>query len=321
MVFTNQKINQPVIDASPSNITNCPIHLLHNEIDKNKWDKCIESSKNGMVYACSWYLDVVCPNWEALVIGDYETVMPLPVRTKFGVKYLIRPYFTQQLGIFSTNYINTHYLNIFYNYVEKNFCYCSFHLNYANRQELNNTSDMGLTFTLNLNKTYSELNSNYNNNTKRNIKKALKNDIDIFQSLDPEFLFDLYRKHGKYNDGSRFRNVFKNLIKELINRRIALISYAKVSGNIESAVLWVTYKNRVIYLVACNSEIAYQMNLNFLLIDLFVKSNAEKDIIIDFEGSKILGLARFYESFGGKPEYFPYWHFNNMPFPFKFLKK
>ena len=50
-------------------------HLRHNEINYSLWDKCITNAKNSLVYASTWYLDVVSPDWEALVAGNYEYIM------------------------------------------------------------------------------------------------------------------------------------------------------------------------------------------------------------------------------------------------------
>src|SRR5688572_30496222 len=75
-------------------------YLKHNEIDKKKWDRCIDGSINTLIYAYSWYLDIVSPHWEALVEDDYESVMPLTGNKKYGIHYLYPPYFAQQLGIF-----------------------------------------------------------------------------------------------------------------------------------------------------------------------------------------------------------------------------
>ena len=59
----------------------------HKEIDFKKWDNCIESAINRNIYATTWYLDLVCKNWDALILNDYEAVMPLPWNKKWGVKY------------------------------------------------------------------------------------------------------------------------------------------------------------------------------------------------------------------------------------------
>ena len=60
-------------------------HLTHNMIDKRRWDDCIAKSFNGSVYAWSWYLDIVHPNWEALIENDYERVMPLTFHICFSL--------------------------------------------------------------------------------------------------------------------------------------------------------------------------------------------------------------------------------------------
>ena len=60
------------------------LKLLHkSHVDKVKWDNCIQSSINRNIYACSWYLDIVCQNWTCLVYGDYELVFPIVFKDFF----------------------------------------------------------------------------------------------------------------------------------------------------------------------------------------------------------------------------------------------
>jgi hypothetical protein len=42
----------------------------------------------------------VAQSWDALIWGDYEFVMPLTPKRKWGITYLYQPTFCQQLGIF-----------------------------------------------------------------------------------------------------------------------------------------------------------------------------------------------------------------------------
>ncbi|MDR1631378.1 MAG: hypothetical protein LBR97_00560, partial [Dysgonamonadaceae bacterium] len=67
--------------------------LKHEEIDFQAYNRCIESSSFGAVYAMSWYLDAVSPFWELLMAENYRYVMPLPVKRKFRIKYLMQPLF------------------------------------------------------------------------------------------------------------------------------------------------------------------------------------------------------------------------------------
>ena len=75
-------------------------YLTYQQINKSKWDDCINKSINKLIYAESFYLDTITENWDAIVLNDYEAVMPLIWKKKFGIKYLYQPAFLQQAGIF-----------------------------------------------------------------------------------------------------------------------------------------------------------------------------------------------------------------------------
>ena len=79
-------------------------YLTNEQIDKSRWDDCVAHAVNGNVYAFSWYLDIVHPEWEALVEmidGNYVTIMPITKKKKYLINYLCQPFFVQQLGVFS----------------------------------------------------------------------------------------------------------------------------------------------------------------------------------------------------------------------------
>ena len=42
-------------------------------------------------------------HWDALVMNDYEAVMPLPHRKKLSIHYLYQPFLTPVLGVFGKN--------------------------------------------------------------------------------------------------------------------------------------------------------------------------------------------------------------------------
>src|SRR6056297_1897646 len=92
-------------------------YYLHKNIDKQKWDNCIQHAHNELIYAYSWYLDIVSPHWDALIQGDYEMVMPLPKKRKYRITYLIQPLFTQQLGIFYKKPLTSKEIQPFFDYI------------------------------------------------------------------------------------------------------------------------------------------------------------------------------------------------------------
>jgi hypothetical protein len=59
----------------------------------------------------------------------------------------------------------------------------------------------------------------------------------------------------------------------------------------------------------------------FLLIDDFIRQNAESNLILDFEGSNIQGIARFYAGFGAEPQTYLSVRINRLPWLLRILKK
>jgi hypothetical protein len=108
-------------------------YIRHREIDKLKWDACIQRSVNGIIYGYSWYLDIVAEGWEALVEENYESVMPLICRKKFGIRYLFQPFFTQQLGVFSSNKFTEEKIKEFISAIPQKFSFFEINLNTFNK--------------------------------------------------------------------------------------------------------------------------------------------------------------------------------------------
>ncbi len=87
-------------------------YIKHKDIDKPRWNESLEKCINAHVYAYTWYLDTVSPNWDALVWGDYEMLFPLTHKTKYGIRYLCQPLFIRYFDIYATDKLpeHTHYL-------------------------------------------------------------------------------------------------------------------------------------------------------------------------------------------------------------------
>ena len=88
-------------------------YVKRESIDTAKWDRCIDNSRNGLIYAYALYLDHMARNWDALILNDYEAVMPLTWNKKWGIKYLYQPPLTPQLGIFSATNISEKLVDAF----------------------------------------------------------------------------------------------------------------------------------------------------------------------------------------------------------------
>lgn len=77
------------------------IWLRSSEIHRAGWDECVRSAFNGSIYGYSWYLDSVCWEWEGLVAGDYEMVLPLPIHKVGGIRIVANPLLLPFVSIYS----------------------------------------------------------------------------------------------------------------------------------------------------------------------------------------------------------------------------
>ena len=79
--------------------------LKKRDIDTEKWNACIASSDNPLIYGLIAYLDIVAKDWQGLVWEDnnkYVAVFPLPIRVRYGLKYVYPPFFGNPDGTDST---------------------------------------------------------------------------------------------------------------------------------------------------------------------------------------------------------------------------
>lgn len=107
-------------------------YLKSNEIDVVQWDKKIHKSVNASVFAYSWYLDIVCSNWDALVDESLDTLMPLPYVERGGRRFLIQPPLTYHLGIYSSDILQRKLSDLFVQQAATRFEYAKLVLNKYN---------------------------------------------------------------------------------------------------------------------------------------------------------------------------------------------
>ncbi len=282
----------------------------HYEIDKQKWDQTIQSSDSPLVYAMSWYLDIVSPNWSAIISSDYQYVMPICIKLKFGcIPIITHPILCQQLGVFSTENkkiskekIKQFIKQIPFYFVKKNIQFnhlCEKIESFSERQN----------FILNCNKTIQELEKNYSSQIKRNIKKAVKNHLS-FDEYKVEFAIEdfLNWKANQVNLTKSITHQFTSILKQLNHQQKLLSYYVKDSqGNVHASCILIQFKNTLTLASLSSSPEGFKTGASSLLLHRIIQQNSSKSVTFDFEGSSLSSLARFYKGFGAtKQTYYLY---------------
>ncbi len=296
----------------------------HDEIDFAKWDATIDASANGMVYAKSWFLNIVSPGWQSLIEDDYKTVFPLTARRKFGMRYLHQPFFTQQLGVFSATELTAGKIEEFLDAIPASFRLIEIQLNHANKISGTNFKiTERLTHHLELNGTYDEIQKKYSDNLKRNKKRAQQQALTVTKDFETRQLVDLFKTNrGKEVETLKDKDyiVFEKLIEEGNKRNLIIKVGVTIDNVLEAGAFFIRSNHEYIFLFSATSDKAKESGAMTFIIDHFIQSHAGETMQLDFEGSMDPGLARFYKSFGSKEIVYLQIRKNNLPLPVRWMK-
>lgn len=267
------------------------------QIDTSKWNYCVKNSVNSLVYAYSWYLDIVADNWSAIINEDYSCVMPIIWRKKFFFKYTYRAFLVQQLGVFYLNNVHPDYKNFINILFKKNFI-IDYNFNSFNNISFKETSK-NTNFELNLNKPYEKLYSNFSKKHKSTIIKAKNNKLSISKDITIDAFIDFKKKYLKNKLNDKNFETLKNLYNKFPEK---IVIYGVFQNReIVSSSLYFFQDNRIYFLSAVSSEKGKKANAAFFLKDTFIKDFSGKNFILDFEGSNIPGVKHFFKAWGTKP--------------------
>lgn len=298
-------------------------YLLYHQIDTLKWDECIKSADNGLIYANSFYLDAMSENWDALVLNNYEAVMPLTWKKKYTICYLYQPFFTASLGVFGNN-INAFIVEQFLKAIPLKFKYWDIYLNSGNYFELKDfVLYQRMNYVLNLDKSYTVLYKNFRENIRRNVKKSAQLNCVVKKDFPVDEVMVLAIEQSNQfspitqNDYTKFKNLYGLLHKK--NQAITYGIYSARNELLASCVFFF-FKKRAYYILVGNHPDGKTIGASHALLNAFIQEYAGQDMLLDFEGSNINSLAFFYSSFGAIEEKYAGLQLNKLPWWIKFLK-
>lgn len=311
-------------------------YLRPGEVDRPQWDALLLRAPNGLLYGLSWYLDIVSPGWAALVkeeAGCYVAVLPLPVRTKFGVRYLMQPPLgAQQLGLFYVEPPTAADWAQFGALLRQQFSYIARYAFNVGNAEVAGPAALGLagaparTYHLSLRATYAELWANYRPERRRHLRKARAYNLVVEPATDINYLIQLFAE----NTAPRLTGVLGEAYEYPMLRalytatsRLGMASLWQVrtpDHQVLGMMLLLHFKQQVIYLFNASTPEGKAVGAVSVMIDAFLQQHAGQDICFDFESPGVPSLERFYGSFGPVPAAYFTVAANQLPWPVRQLK-
>ncbi len=295
-------------------------YLRRREIDAVKWDACIGAAANGLIYGRSFYLDhMTAGQWDALVLDDYQAVMPLTWKKKWGIAYLYQPPFTQQLGIFPSS--PPALTETFLVHLDKHFRFAEIFLNYQNALPSLQTRS---NFILDLDNPYGQLSGQYKKDLVRKLRLAERQPMRYSADMDLQNALRLHKKnygeripHVKIEHYARFERLCLYLLQ---HGQLLLRSVTGQEGQLLAIALLPREKGRMYLLQSTTLPAGRDGAANHFLLDQLIREFAGRPMILDLEGSTLPGIAHFYMNFGSRDQPYFFYRHNALPWPLRLLK-
>lgn len=274
--------------------------VKYKDIDFQKYTKCIQHSVQKNWYAGKEVLDELCGNWEVLVYEDYKAVLPVPLKKKLGLNFVIMPLFCQQLGVFSEK-DNCEINDNFLQFLKRNYKVFLYSFNHHNSFSEN----------LEKKKNYTIPVSDYILLRRKKYFKGRKSTAKCAQHLIYKEI-ELNQEHLSFIE-KNFKGLkketdikkFKDYLYFLNNNHSLKLSAAYLEDRLINVAVLVNESTQLSLLGLINDESYKAENGPSFLIDKILdKYIHQKEF--NFMGSNIRGIEIFFKSFGGELQEYPY---------------
>lgn len=271
--------------------------LKYNEIDFEKYSKCLENSAQRKYSATKDFLDITSgKQWELLVYNDYEAVMPVPFVKKIGFKIVINPKLCQQLGIFS--HIDDVKINdLFLSFLEKKYNIWYYGFNDKNTfSKLLKRRKNFLIYPDN----YEIVRQKYSPKRKR----KLRLDDDILQKSEVREVsivnaWEFISKNLIGAKNEKDKNSFLQIFTDLEKAGYLKLKAFFYDTEIINLIAVFTDHKTVVLLGTFNDKDYIKLSGSSFIIDKVICENIQTKIF-DFEGSDIPAIEEFFRGF--RPE-------------------
>lgn len=298
--------------------------LKNNEINFVRWDNCINNAINGNVFAYSWYLNILCDDWEALVLGDYEYVMPLLRKSRFKKNIYFISKLGVKLGVFSSKLLTENIVKQFIESIPHEDSFITISLNSFNKLSYPNIKNIK-TYKLDLIQSYKKIAEKYSNQFQRDLQEAKKKNISIVNGLLPNDLinFSVFKK---------VKSKPKLNLSEIQKLRMVIAYCMRYSlgdtycaytsdNNLCATAFFIKSKKKSYLLYAAANSRGINSNAFHILIDKYIEVHSEKDLTLSIDNIISKNNIDFFSGVGAHEYKYQQYCSNKLSWIFKMIIK
>jgi len=276
-------------------------YIKHGDIDFERWDACVSSVQSPQPYGFSWYLNWLVPSWDAVVYGDYEVVLPIFPQQKKSFTFTTRPFGTQSTGPFSKIQLTAQWTEEIIAAAMSHLKYGEFFLAPGTPMPDHFTAKSLSNYSLETSDCYDALYQGYSKQNKRNIKKANEIELHWAEWSNIDEAISLWKNNTQAQTSITDANLDR--LKKLLEfcnyqKKGTLYAVRDEYNQLIGAHFWIIVEGRSTLLLNATNDYGKANGVSAWLIDQHIRTVASTAHTIDFEGSSLKGLARFYRGFG-----------------------
>jgi hypothetical protein len=239
------------------------------DIDKNKWNGNIHYSPNGNIYGYHWYLKSVIKEWDAIVEGDYQSVMPIPRRPLTTFEQSLLPY----LGPYTVNGYSAQRAQTFYEKWKqyRKDGYYGFNARFGkliDREE--STLIVKNHHYINLQPSYDQITEKYSSRAHLLLNEATRQTFVYGSDIKPETLIE--NENLNESEKSTLYRIMYNAVQRSVGWSLKVEN--KSSGGVAKS-FFISDKSGI-YEIFSSSQNDETNHL--LMLDTLIRSNAGKPI-------------------------------------------
>lgn len=284
----------------------------------------IATTQNLPVFHQPWWLDMVCPNWNAAIAKEKDAIAiwPYCISQKASLKLLRNPLLTPYLGplFFYDHALKSQkellledrlYMQLWEQLPNWDFfdvqCVPGYN-NFLPFQHKGFSHTQRLTYEIDLSQNEAEIFAAMNA-SKRNYIRQAERDLHIVEETnDLDFCYQLYQKTLKKKDKncSTSSSYFFNIISKSVAGNYGQMLVAKNIYDNVIAFIFVVFDHQKMYylLSAINGQQSHSGAIPLLIWCAIRKAKQMNLSVFDFEGSVDKGIEPFFRSFGGQRQSF-----------------
>ena len=277
------------------------------DIDRAKWNSCVHYANLGNIFGYHWYLNNVIKEWDGLVEGDYESVMPLIKRKGnfFSKPSLYTHELLANTGIYSVHVLSEKRIRTFLEAIPVDYKKWQFRLNEGMKVPSNfdlKIKDQKTNGLLLLKEPYDAITKNYQPALLQKLERAKLAELFSVNNLKPEVLVDLYKAHDRQWKEKNY-HTYLRIMYNALHRGWGLLTGVKnKKDELLAANFFIFSHGRLMSLLPVVTSSGLQNGALEFLFDWTIRIQADKPLILDFNVEKI---GSFERQFGITES--PYW--------------